>query len=73
MRLCVYDNYVERKIKGEIGAVEKRVVSQVEAVGERVVSEIKQTQEDVKKISQTVGEIKGSVDTLIKPMKDRKD
>jgi hypothetical protein len=53
--------------------VERNIKEDVEAVENRVMAEIKQTQGDVKKVNETVSEIKGSVDTLIKILQDRKD
>lgn len=64
---------MERKTKEDVEAVEKRVMANIEAVEKRVMAEIKQTQGDVKKVNETVSEIKGSVDTLIQLLQDRKD
>ncbi|CCX14905.1 Protein of unknown function [Pyronema omphalodes CBS 100304] len=69
----IYDDCVERKTKEDVEAVEKRVMANIEAVEKRVMAEIKQTQGDVKKVNETVSEIKGSVDTLIQLLQDRKD
>lgn len=62
MKFCVFDNYVEKKMKAEIKELETRVMT-----------EIKQTQKDVKEVSINIGEIKGSLDTLIGLTVDRKN
>lgn len=44
----------------------------VKAMEGRVMDEVRTVQQDIKTVSGTVSEIKGSVDTLIKLLEDRK-